>query len=688
MSKKILKRSLALGALMAFVITGNVWAGEVIELSNGRVIELKTIEDYQNEISSDKKAVTGSVGTKYKDGLEDTWVEDCSLTRKTNGTANGGAVYSETDLTVKDCFFKGNSIITPNGKKGYGGAISHKTGVLKISDTYFINNSNNTNDYRYGSAVYVSNSKAGSIMENCVFYQNTSSAPVWITGDKSEMKFKDNIFVGNHGSIHIDVAGSKIILEGNNIFEGNKASSSTDTVKKAIYNKGIVEFADGSDTQMSGNFGDIYNSSTGSVIVNPNASVTSLSGIDSDGNFELNGTINLGADCTFTNLSGANGTIKYLKTVNVEVTKNTVSNLNFVVEDGTITDAVNGDIEELIGDNFAGNDSGATFRMAKGDVVGDVEGTLESEKVIGEDGNEKTIYRLKSSKEAPHEGNAAISHNANIALMAWRAETNDMNKRLGELRNANGDLGVWVRMVSGEDEFKSVNHEYTQYQLGYDEKLSVDPSWTVGVALTYTDGESTFTNGSGENTHKGLSVYGTKLNDDGSFIDLIAKYSRLEHDIISEGDKGDYGTNGYSVSAEYGKRFKQGKGLWIEPQVELTYGKVKSAEYLLGQKTVSQDAMKSLVGRIGFSLGKDIKQGNVYARASYLYDFEGETNMAFTNGASRSFKYDLGGGWWEVGVGANINLSKATYIYADVEKTFGGEVDTNWQWNLGVRYSF
>lgn len=26
--------------------------------------------------------------------------------------------------------------------------------------------------------------------------------------------------------------------------------------------------------------------------------------------------------------------------------------------------------------------------------------------------------------------------------------------------------------------------------------------------------------------------------------------------------------------------------------------------------------------------------------------------------------------------------------YADVEKTFGGEVDTNWQWNLGVRYSF
>ena len=64
------------------------------------------------------------------------------------------------------------------------------------------------------------------------------------------------------------------------------------------------------------------------------------------------------------------------------------------------------------------------------------------------------------------------------------------------------------------------------------------------------------------------------------------------------------------------------------------------------------------------------------------------TNVAFANGASRNFEYDLGGGWFEIGVGANISLSKATYIYADIEKTFGGEVDTNWQWNLGVRYSF
>ena len=102
--------------------------------------------------------------------------------------------------------------------------------------------------------------------------------------------------------------------------------------------------------------------------------------------------------------------------------------------------------------------------------------------------------------------------------------------------------------------------------------------------------------------------------------------------------------------------------------------------------TVAQDGMDSFIARAGFAFGKDIKDGNIYARASYLYDFDGETK-AVLNGIE-TLKNDLGGSWWEVGIGANINLSKATYVYADVEKTFGGEVDTNWQWNLGVRYSF
>ena len=379
-------------------------------------------------------------------------------------------------------------------------------------------------------------------------------------------------------------------------------------------------------------------------------------------------------------------------TVNFENPDNAVAGQVVVTKDQNAEITVATSSDKLGADIEAGLEKLATFVVnndATGSTAADfakgTAGTMYDE-VIAEVNTDGTIGEVQKTIAA---ANVSVNEMAAIGLMSWRAEMNDMNKRMGELRNSNGEYGVWVRMVRGEAEYKSVKNQYNQYQLGYDEKLSVDDRWTVGVALSYTDAENNFAQGNGESTNKALSLYGSKLNIDGTFIDLIAKYARLENEFTTVSGMGDaeYDANGYSVSAEFGKRIQQGNGLWIEPQIELTYGKVSSVDYVTknGVKVV-QDSMDSIIGRVGFSLGKDVKDGNVYARASYLYDFDGETN-AVLNGVE-TLKNDLGGGWWEVGFGANVNLSKATYIYADIEKTFGGEVDTNWQWNLGVRYSF
>lgn len=294
-------------------------------------------------------------------------------------------------------------------------------------------------------------------------------------------------------------------------------------------------------------------------------------------------------------------------------------------------------------------------------------------------------------KTAIQQHNQAVSSMANLSLMTWRQENNDMNKRLGEVRASEGSQGIWARMARGQSKYgaQDIKNQYNYYQLGYDSKISDD--WILGGAFTYTDGDSSYTNGSGTNKHTGFAVYGSNLRDDGSFIDLIAKYAHMKNDFDVNGGvgSGDYSTNGLSFSAEYGKRFHQ-EGYWIEPQAELTYGRVSSADFTTkrGAK-VHQDSMDSLVGRLGFSLGKDIKQGNVYVRASYLYDFQGDTSVTMSKGgAATSFKTDLGGGWWEFGVGTNLDLGHDTHFYLDVETTAGGDVDTPWQWNAGVRYSF
>ena len=410
-----------------------------------------------------------------------------------------------------------------------------------------------------------------------------------------------------------------------------------------------------------------------------------------------NGVVNLDSNnlagndaVNIENLTGTGGTINTNNVDNKLSVENKAADTSLTVN-GTkeVTDAIasgEADLQKLADVVVKSNG-----QSAANTVTSDANDIIGGYKVdVDESGKVKT----STAKTLENPTNRAISDMANISLMTWRQENNDMNKRLGELRDSKGEHGAWARMARGESKYGSQNvkNQYNYYQVGYDEKLSTNPNWTVGVALTRTEGNSTFARGTGENKHTGFAVYGSYLDDNGSFIDLIAKYARMDNDYktigVGVGDAS-YESNGYSVSAEYGKRFTKDNGFWIEPQVELTYGTVGSVDYLTSKGArVHQDSVDSLVGRLGFSLGKDIKQGNVYVRASYLYDFDGETKATMSGAGTASFEQDLGGGWWEVGVGTNLNLSDATHLYFDVEKTYGGNVATPWQWNAGVRWSF
>lgn len=411
---------------------------------------------------------------------------------------------------------------------------------------------------------------------------------------------------------------------------------------------------------------------------------------DDKGGITLNnGVINLqgkNQQITATELDGAGGTVN-TNSLNNKMTIGTVADRTSITVNGSgeIADAIYGgdataqDLADVV-TTGTGKSAASQITTDEGIIAGKITADVNAD---GEITN--TIYTKNTT-------NVGISNLAAINLMTWRQENNDMNKRLGELRDSKGEHGVWARMVRGEVEYESIKNQYNYYQVGYDEKLSTDPNWTVGMFLTRTEGNSTFRTGSAENNHTGVGVYGSYLKDDGSFIDLVAKYARIDSDFNANGGvgSGDYNTNGYSVSAEYGKRFEQGNGFWIEPQVELTYGTVGAVDYTTSNGAkVRQEGMDSLVGRVGFSLGKDIKAGNIYARASYLYDFDGETEVTMSHsGISDVYEQDLGGGWFEVGVGTNINLSDATHLYFDVEKTYGGDVATPWQWSAGIRYSF
>ena len=405
-----------------------------------------------------------------------------------------------------------------------------------------------------------------------------------------------------------------------------------------------------------------------------------------------NGNINLQG-------SGQKAEVKELKGKGGIITTNSLDNtlnIGTKAEHATLKVEGSGEIgDKILAGEATLEDLAATAKV--GDKTASDEVETQDGIIAGKMFAKVTDGKIDAStiKRAIQQHNQAVSSMANLSLMTWRQENNDMNKRLGEVRASEGSQGIWARMARGQSKYgqQGIKNQYNYYQLGYDSKISDD--WILGGAFTYTDGDSSYTNGSGTNKHTGFAVYGSNLRDDGSFIDLIAKYAHMKNDFDVNGGvgSGDYSTNGLSFSAEYGKRFHQ-EGYWIEPQAELTYGRVSSADFTTKNgASVHQDSMDSLVGRLGFSLGKDIKQGNVYVRASYLYDFKGETWVQMTSGVVGSdrapvYKTDLGGGWWEFGVGTNLDLGHDTHFYLDVETTAGGDVDTPWQWNAGVRYSF
>lgn len=285
-----------------------------------------------------------------------------------------------------------------------------------------------------------------------------------------------------------------------------------------------------------------------------------------------------------------------------------------------------------------------------------------------------------------------------LGLQIWRNEINDMNKRLGELRDSSAEEnGVWARVYNGKASGGSLNIEnkYTAFQFGYDRQV-VPGTW-IGGALSWTDGSSDFSAGGGDNSVLALTGYGSKLWDNGLFLDVTAKYGRIknEFDIVSNVGRttADYDTNAFSMSAEAGWRlYPLHNAFFVEPQVEVMYGHVESVDYTTSTGVkVEQDAADTLIGRAGVVLGVKCPndRGNAYVRASVLHDWKGETEYRFgKDGAMRTISGDLGDTWTEFGIGANFNATKQVHVYADVEATSGAEIDTDYRVNLGVRYAF
>lgn len=280
----------------------------------------------------------------------------------------------------------------------------------------------------------------------------------------------------------------------------------------------------------------------------------------------------------------------------------------------------------------------------------------------------------------------------------WRNTNDTLRKHLGDLHyrtNKKGVEGIWAHYTGGKFAGSGFDSSYNMYQLGYDKADNAKS--TYGFALESGTGHADYSFGSGKDKLFSGSFYGTWTGDDGSYTDVVEKIGQFDTDIKSYGDypdKASYNNRAYSVSIEYGKTIElsEKSGTFVEPQLQFIAGRLENSEYTTDRgNNVYIGGLNSYIGRVGFVAGQKTKDGNdVYFKASALHEFGGsrDIHMAAANGETLSMSKDYSDTWFEVGIGTNIKLSKASYFYGDIERSFGGEIEKKWQINAGVRFEF
>lgn len=361
--------------------------------------------------------------------------------------------------------------------------------------------------------------------------------------------------------------------------------------------------------------------------------------------------------------------------------------IDSITGSGSVNDDVAGDLNELASMITVGDKTGADvlkntdLKLESGDVFGETTGTINEE------------GKLEDVKTCVNMNNVRIAEFAmRTPMQIARIESNDLRKRMGDIRSSEGVTGVWARYDGGRFSGGEFENKFNKVQVGADTALAAYGS-RLGLSFSYTQGDADMSGISADTDAYSLAAYGMWFGEAGQFADVIGRVGTVDTDLATRTYKTNYDQLMLSLSGEFGWRFDLTDTFYAEPSAELTYTRVDGETFKANGNTLGIDDYDSMVGRIGATAGLNFSQGRggVYARFGVAHEFMGDGRFTAVNAAGTAadpIEVDGKDTWVEYAVGANFNITKQTYVWADLERTSGAEVDEDWRATIGVRHAF
>lgn len=378
MSKKMMKRSLALGALMAFVITGNALAADITIATSSDIgsvgTDWNTTNDFYHTIDKTGNDITvGSASADFGVNIYGAYDTNGDVVNSNTITLNGGKL-----------------------KKVYGGYTNFNSGsVVANGNTINIKNSISGNSYIYGGYAWTYNNQINEYKAEA----SNNKIIVDCVGDLSNY-FKVSDVLNQYG---------KAVANNNSI-----EISSGAVMKKALWATSVQ----GNDVEASGNSiivnGTLDLGSSGIIVADIGFELKSTNGeIDGKANVqnnsvEINGAVNTSGDIYATRFSyNGNGTHDYRVNINVSGNKVDIKG-NGSVDDvyGAYVEAKSTEITSTIENNVV-------------NITGDIE--VNGKNIYG--AYVKNIVDYYGSQDAS--GDAVASVNGNTVNIGGDVTVNE-----------------------------------------------------------------------------------------------------------------------------------------------------------------------------------------------------------------------------------------------------------------------